>query len=108
MIPKASEDLFGYKNWLKSLKAMPVGTILCWNNGYTACTASSAIKPRQFTKVARIRKSNGISDLPEHDQVYELVICAKNGKEFKKKLFWRVSGVAQKIHDGEITIVNNG
>ena len=108
MIPKASEDLLGYKSWLNSLTALPTGTVLCWNKGYLDCTTSSAIKPGQFTKVVRIRKSNGVSDLLDYDQVYELVICTQNGKEFKKKVFWRVEAVARKMHDGEVTIVNNG
>ena len=108
MIPKASEDLLGYNSWLKSLTALPVGTILQWTTGYVGSTLSTSLKAGQFTKITRIRKSNGVSDLREYDQVYAMAACNKNGKEFKKNLGWRVEAIARKLHDGDVVIVNNG
>ena len=105
MIPKASEDLYGYKRWLESLTAYPVGTVFCWTAGYQDCTVSSSIKPGQFTKIVRVRKSNGVSDMPIHNHVYDLVLCDKNGKEFKKKLFWRVSAIARHVAVGHIAVL---
>lgn len=108
MIPNASENLHAYKNWLNSLTPFPVGTVFCWTAGYLDCTVSSAIKPGQFTKLVRTRKSNGVSDMPAHAHVYELVICDKNGKEFKKKHYWNVSNIARLIDEGKVAVVNNG
>ena len=108
MIPKASENLPGYKNWLNSLTALPVGTMISWTAGYKGVTLAGTVKPGQFTKVVRVRKSNGVSDLPVHAQVYELVSCTSSGKEFKAKFYWRVGNMAHLLAEGTATIANNG
>lgn len=107
MIPKASEDLLGYKSWLKSLKSFPEGTIFHWAGGYVGVTERSSLKVGQFTKIARIRKHTGVSIMNESDWVYELVVCARNGKEFKKTIHWSVSNLARLIDEGAVVIVDN-
>jgi hypothetical protein len=98
MVPKASESLYAYKQWRKSLEALPEGTILHWLKDYDSIPASNSIKAGQFTKIIHIRKSNGISDLKlQADFCYKLVLCDKNGKEFKRTFYWYVDGIARRL-----------
>jgi hypothetical protein len=105
MIPKASEDLYGYKKWLNSLVPLEVGTVIKWTKGYNEDTVANTIKPGQFTKVVKVRKSNGVSDMPAHSQGYTLRVCNKYGKEFKKQHFWRVEGIACRLDLKEIEVI---
>jgi len=105
MIQKASEDLYGYKKWLNSLMPLEVGTVIKWTNGYGGDTVANSIKPGQFTKVVKVRKSNGVSDMAAHSQVYTLQLCNKDGKEFKKQHFHRVEGSAGRLDLKEIEVV---
>jgi hypothetical protein len=103
-MPYTYETLAGYKRWVNSLVPMEIGTVIQWVKGYNQDTVANAIKPGQYTKVMRIRKSNGISDMPVHAQVYTLRVCRKDGKEFKKEHVWNVEGIARRIHGGEINV----
>jgi hypothetical protein len=105
MIPKASNNLLGYKQWRKSLQPLGVGNILQWVTGYNESTIANNIKPGQFTKVVHVRKSNGVSDMEPADWCYTLRLCNNNGsKEFKKTFFWRVEGIERRMHNCEVVV----
>jgi len=104
MIPKASEDLYGYKRWRKNLIPLETETVLHWTKDYNGDTLRNSIKAGQYTKITYVRKSNGISDMATADWVYTLVLCTKDGKEFKKTFYWRVEGIARHLDAGDIEV----
>jgi len=106
MIPKASENLYAYKQWRKSLVPFNVGTVLHWKNGYAGSTFFGSIKPGQCTKIVGIRKSNGVSDMETAIQEYTCVLCNKDGsKVYKKTFYWRVEGIAHNLTDGNVEVI---
>ena len=104
MIPKASESLYEYKAWRDSLQALDVGTVLQWVVPYVGANRNTSIGKNQYTKVVRIRKSNGVSEMVQASWVYELVQCDKNGKEYVRKFHWRVEEIARQIDELNIVL----
>ena len=39
------------------------------------------------------------------EKVYILIQCSKSGKEFKRKLYWTVEGIARRIENNEIGVL---
>lgn len=104
MIPKASENLYAYKQWRKGLTPLETETVLRWTTGYCGSTDKSNIKAGQYTKITFVRKSSGISDMETADWEYTLVLCTKDGREFKKKFYWRVEGIARHLDAGTVEV----
>jgi hypothetical protein len=97
----AKLSLHGYKEWRRSLVALPVGTAVEWVVGYTGITLDTTIKPGQLFKITKVRAPFGGPNECMADQVYEMVLVSKSGKEFKKRAQWNVEGIASKLHHGQ-------
>ena len=94
MIPNASVDLYGYKKWLMSLQPLQVGTILRWNKPYLAI-GSSNILVGQHYKIVEFR---------DDESTYVLLACSKTGKEFKKRQYWGIVGIAKFLDNNTVSV----
>lgn len=104
--PKASDNLHAYLNWRKSLVPFPNGTILRWVKGYKGTTLSTSIKSGQHTPILNLREP--FFQKPpfiDADMVYDMVLCTSKGKPFKMDHPWSVEGIAARITDGEVVVV---
>lgn len=105
MVPKASESLYEYKAWRDSLQALDVGTVLQWVTPYVGANCNTSIGKNQYTKIVRIRKSNGVSEMVQAGWVYELALCNKDGKEYTRTFHWRVEEIARRIVERNIVLL---
>ena len=105
MIPGGFHSLHEIKEHRKSIRALPNGTILQWIEGYTGSTASSNISPNSYTKIMDLHNGIGSTDGTVASKSYSMILCSKNGKEYKKKWSWQVGGIASLIDTGKVCIV---
>lgn len=112
MIPKASEDLHAYQAWRKSLTALPLGTIVKWNDQYLGSNAQTSIKVGQMFKIMAVNESVFGQKKSDRAQwagkVYTMIQCNAAGKVFKKQINWNVEGIARWLDEGKAVILSNG
>jgi hypothetical protein len=89
----ASESLAGYKHWRNNLQPLPIGTRVKWN-----------INPGQCFEIIEYR--NDINQKLTADRVYVMLQISKTGKRFTRKMYWSVEGIARRLHNKEVEILN--
>lgn len=94
----ADLGLHGYKNWLQSLQPYPEGTIVKFVQPYVGVTKSTSIAAGQELMIVRI------DPRPNRHPVYKMVIH-RNGKLFRKTMFFGVEAIARRVIDKECEIV---
>ena len=104
----AKVSLHGYKEWRRSLVPLEVGTVIQWVNEYQGVSLSSSIKAGQMFKITNVREN--ILRKPEcaADNVYDMVLVSKSGREYKKKMAWSVESVARGLHEGDLMLQLKG
>lgn len=92
--------LKGYKAWRTSLKPYPEGTVFKILEPYVGVTASTSIAVGQELKIV------GIGPGINRDPVYKMVVH-RNGKTFRKTLFFSIEIIARWVIDGRCKIISN-
>jgi hypothetical protein len=100
----ASESLAGYKQWRKNLQLLPVGTRIKWNIKSRGINNSHDINPGQCFEIIEYR--NDINQKLTADRVYVMLQISKTGKRFTRKMYWSVEGIARRLHNKEVEILN--
>jgi hypothetical protein len=91
--------LHGYKNWLKSLKPLPNGTVVRFKTGYSGVTKSTTISPNQELIIQGSRL--GLAS----DALYYDMVVYRNGKVFTKKMAFSIESIARWLIDGDCDLV---
>lgn len=98
----AKDSLHGYHAWRDSLEALPVGTVIQWVEAYNGISLSSSVKAAQSYKILAVRPPMIGNSTKVADQVYDMVLVSRNGREYKRKMGWSVESIARGLYEGKL------